>query len=464
MTGTQVDLCRFITTELEKAKDALTAKAEGPGSMTGDEMLDILEIEAYISGVSRRVSQVLQANTGDYKVNRDDEFDRKFWEILKDVRNRVRVLGATPLHAALTKHESKTPQKIEPNPAEQEILDTLNALATSSQQYLVEAKHLRSLEGEGLPFTNLLRQGIIDTETGNYLTAGMDPEKAKRISMLLYGLQREFESQTPDQAVTSLLDLLEEIGEHIDSTKSIRPTLRPHDTTAALRAFAENFEWVTANGTILALADGVPSDIQSTVTSLMEALTRLENGATDTSETTPADDDEPSIEDRTLAAQTAIEKLDGVGLLNIRIFPPGTSVQELREDFEENISDTDSTFVNWERLEGLIELGDILRSSGFQVELLRGLPGSLDSTIPYYVLTVNAGERTIAVAENPVYGNATYLIDEQISLADWQELVALDKKTVRELGGMRFVHRDEHDKNGISQHYGRVFDRLVSLV
>ncbi len=95
---------------------------------------------------------------------------------------------------------------------------------------------------------------------------------------------------------------------------------------------------------------------------------------------------------------------------------------------------------------------------------MRGRPGSLATVLPYMVLTIRDDQRTIAVAENPLFGNATYVIDEGISLASWEEVASLEKREAREMGGIRFVHSDEFTPNGIDRHYQRVLDRLVTLI
>jgi len=95
--------------------------------------------------------------------------------------------------------------------------------------------------------------------------------------------------------------------------------------------------------------------------------------------------------------------------------------------------------IRWEKLEDLIEInhafnGKILRSK------LKKSGESEEYATVYYVSVFEFNGRTFAVAETPETRNATYVIDEAHSAGTWREMLTLDKRQVRELGGKQMIH------------------------
>jgi hypothetical protein len=68
-----------------------------------------------------------------------------------------------------------------------------------------------------------------------------------------------------------------------------------------------------------------------------------------------------------------------------------------------------------------------------------------------------AGE-TVAVAENPVINNATYIIRESLTPGSWKDLLELPKATARQAGAIQVIHRDQ------GNHLKMILNRLQDLL
>lgn len=111
------------------------------------------------------------------------------------------------------------------------------------------------------------------------------------------------------------------------------------------------------------------------------------------------------------------------------------------------------TIVEWERIEDLLLL--CMEEKG---TLYRSRPGSLGSDPPYFVGEFDFNGIKIAVAENPVYGNGTYIVREDMTPGTWQEVFALTRKDARYCGATRLYHTDRRN------HVDRIIDRVTALL
>lgn len=100
----------------------------------------------------------------------------------------------------------------------------------------------------------------------------------------------------------------------------------------------------------------------------------------------------------------------------------------------EHRESADATVV-WERLN---DLSVICREYGGR--LFKSKRGSLGSAPPYFVCTFEYNGNTYAVAESPVYGNATYFISERHAPGTWLEVLTLSRRDARDVGAVRIRH------------------------
>lgn len=135
------------------------------------------------------------------------------------------------------------------------------------------------------------------------------------------------------------------------------------------------------------------------------------------------------------------------------ILPPGATREDLERAVEQlGLGEAEQRTIDWDRLHDLV----ILRDS-YQGTLYRSKPGSLGNAPPYYVLEIDFGGRRIAVAETPVKGNATYMVDEKAVGDSWLEALSMAKREARTLGAQRIIH-----KNG--SHLGKIEDAIINAL
>jgi hypothetical protein len=98
--------------------------------------------------------------------------------------------------------------------------------------------------------------------------------------------------------------------------------------------------------------------------------------------------------------------------------------------------------LDWDMIENLLFLRD---TYGGKVGLTK--PGNLGTTqedVPYFLAILPIGGEEIAVAEHPVYGNATYLIKDSGKQKEYKilDIIAESRAFARVLGARQMIHPD----------------------
>lgn len=128
------------------------------------------------------------------------------------------------------------------------------------------------------------------------------------------------------------------------------------------------------------------------------------------------------------------EQLDWV------VLPP-MPFSELRGFVASLYSEEQLSFVDWSRLENLTTIQEATGG-----KLHRSKHGALGTTTPYFVLTFeltnssDGNSMTFAVAENPLYANATYIVREDLADGSWQKVLNEYKRNARVLGAHQIIH------------------------
>lgn len=135
------------------------------------------------------------------------------------------------------------------------------------------------------------------------------------------------------------------------------------------------------------------------------------------------------------------------------ILPPGSKKEDLERELE-RIGTQKNTVsqIEWKRLRDLVDI-----CSQFEGTLFRSKDRALGNSPPYFVAVIDFGGEIFAVAESPVFGNATYVVPEKQSAGTWLEVLELSKLEARDVG----AHRVIHSKKGT--HTDKIYDKILAL-
>jgi hypothetical protein len=124
--------------------------------------------------------------------------------------------------------------------------------------------------------------------------------------------------------------------------------------------------------------------------------------------------------------------------INIEAFPPDTAENDIVIDVTREVSRSRNEYVDWRRIEELVQLyRKYSELPGIDAKLLKSKNVKW-SPVPYYLVELQHKDRPspIVIAESPVYGNATYTVDDP----DWPFIVQQSKQQAREYGAKAMVH------------------------
>lgn len=134
----------------------------------------------------------------------------------------------------------------------------------------------------------------------------------------------------------------------------------------------------------------------------------------------------------------AIEVMQIAERLDEIILPPDATMEQIeRELVRIKAENPTVTTLEWQRLRDLAQI-----SERFGGVLYRSKPRSLGETEPYYVAAFEIDNSRYAVAESPVFGNATYVVGEDHVPGTWLEVLELSKRYARSVGAVRIIHSD----------------------
>ncbi len=164
---------------------------------------------------------------------------------------------------------------------------------------------------------------------------------------------------------------------------------------------------------------------------------------------------EEVVDIKPLESQNALDEI--ARQLDEVILPPRATKEDVKRVVEESgLSGEATSGIDWDRLFTLVRLREL--NGGV---MYRSKTGDLGNAPPYFVVAIQAGGNTYAVAESPVEGNATYIVSEKLCPGTWLEVLALSKEEARAVGAQRVIHRGE--KSG-DYHLYKVQSKLFDLM
>lgn len=137
------------------------------------------------------------------------------------------------------------------------------------------------------------------------------------------------------------------------------------------------------------------------------------------------------------------------------VFPNG-SLDEIRQSIGEHYPHKYVSTIDWRRITDLVTI-----SEAFDGTMYRSKDRTLGNTMPYFVVECEIEGKRFAIAENPQYGNATYIVREDIAAGDWQEILELKRQEASILGAHQVIHPKS---DAADQHLTRIYNKLQDLL
>lgn len=149
-----------------------------------------------------------------------------------------------------------------------------------------------------------------------------------------------------------------------------------------------------------------------------------------------------------------VEQLDEV------ILPEGSTLESLNQQLEKLDIDNSVKKVEWQKLEDLIMINSEFNGKIYRSKIKSHGQSDEYATV-YYVSVIEVYGRRFAIAETPESRNATYIVDEFKSPGTWIEMLQLDKRQLREVGGKQMIHTSiaPYGKG----HQEKVIDHILEL-
>lgn len=129
---------------------------------------------------------------------------------------------------------------------------------------------------------------------------------------------------------------------------------------------------------------------------------------------------------------------------------------KIADDVEKEISNSHGGgyVVEQERIDNFIDLYERMKSQfGDMVTMYRTQHSSWHP-LPYYVIELG---NDVAIAESPIYGNASYIIPS----IEWKEIIEFSRRDAKQLGALAVVHPNEDAKVGSDYHVRKLYDLVV---
>ncbi len=159
--------------------------------------------------------------------------------------------------------------------------------------------------------------------------------------------------------------------------------------------------------------------------------------------------------------RTIVDQLDEV------VLPPEMTQETLVAQLKE-LGEEHADRINWRKFEDLILLHKDFGGKLYRSRLKSAGSESKETDEEkeygevYYTLVFNLYGREFAVAESPMTGNATYVVDVENAPGTWLEMLVMNKRDLRELGGKRIIHSSAAPYG--EQHRDKVIDYIVSTL
>jgi hypothetical protein len=145
---------------------------------------------------------------------------------------------------------------------------------------------------------------------------------------------------------------------------------------------------------------------------------------------------------------------DVAGQLDWEVFPTDITLRGIIEISGRSYHSTELRKIEWGRIADLLKL-----VHHYDGSLHRSKPQSLGIREPYFVAEVSINGKQFAIAENPQYGNATYVLraDRAYDHMSWKQIFEQSRRIAREIGGAeRIIHSKQRS------HLARIMDNVQS--
>ena len=396
----------------------------------------------------------------DYKVRLNEVF-KDFSEQYRQLQKPVSIFGqplraAKPADEAVGEAISQVAETVPPEPdvtmptpeiagdvgsLTETYLELVHDLAALHSQYsILPKKELKATYGELWKMLS----GISATSRKLSVT-GIPKEQAAQQIGILFVLNKQLESysvtaETDAELESSILEQLTELYQRSSGSKHPLP---PHE-----RGFiAQNYSAITSNW------EEYKYLLTQTGNGFTNHEIKLLDGWFNKAENTEPEPSEALIIDLGRASLSPFSgMLEQVAeQLTWEVLPSGDEA-EIKQNISSAYSAEHVDKINWQRIQDLVQLRDT-----FDGNMYRSKTGSLGMRPPYFIVEMNLGGFTFAVAENALEGNATYLLREDLTAGTWQEVLELDKRTARSVGAERIIHRNESD------HLTKILNALQDL-
>lgn len=352
-----------------------------------------------------------------------------------DLRLYFEEWQAKPFHLALTEAESEAKRQ-----ANREAIQTIDtAIGEIETKFEVTGKKLRELPG-GLA----LRKNIMDIVDNGSERAAFTEHEAQLLTGLVL-------TMNTDEAFEALRQALDQTGQLYREKRSLGGKQMP-----ALFSAVNNVRELYEAGVLERLAH--KSKETKNLELIGQWLERL-----DGIETKPRRLKHEPLEPKELSTNVPVNLRDALQhtevYLPIKPFPPGeVTVGDIKKDFKEALERNGGSYVvEWERVEQFIGLHDRLVEEGYAVSFYRTKHSNWHP-LPYYAIEVQQPYAPpIAIVESPIYGNATYFIED----VEWQTIIQFTRIEARkEFGAIGMKHPTENENLPSDYHIERVRKKI----
>ncbi|HMS50209.1 MAG TPA: hypothetical protein PKA02_02085 [Candidatus Saccharibacteria bacterium] len=338
------------------------------------------------------------------------------------------------------------------------VTETLSELGALRSKYSLSRANFRAHADPNLDHTRNLVNGFTGILMGRQLANPVSKEFARDFLSTMYTIADDLNHRDAREVFDELLLDVEREDWLTERLGGFGEGALLADNGSSLR---ERLGWYVANE--LQLSGTMLRVLPEYVSRVLSAFDEYWNSLDPDYEPPTANNGSTSL----VNYERAQEILGSLIELDFRLFPPDTSFDILKEELIEHVGKGTKRAerIQWQKLENLVLLYDYYgEMEGVTVNLFRALPGSLKQSFPYYVLELaikqpNGTTRRVAIGENPIRDNATYVMNEDDQ--NWQTVFGYTKPEARQKGASRIWH--SRDPKLREQHFAKIIDHVAQF-
>lgn len=438
---TQIDLYEQRVREGLSRKKEFTSVLLAAESETQEQLLERLALEARVDAA---IGALLDAKPPRAKISSANGLEQS-----DIITARRRVLHEYIGMVAASEQEA-TRNEV--------VTETLSELGALRSKYSLSRANFRAHADPNLDHTRNLVNGFTGILMGRQLTNPVSKEFARDFLSTMYTIADDLDHRDAREVFDELLLDIEREDGLTERLGGFGEGALLADSGSSLR---ERLSWYVANE--LQLSGTMLRALPEYVSRVLSAFDEYWNSMDPDYETPIANNGSTPL----VNYERAQEILGSLIELDFRLFPPDTSFEVLKEELIDHVGrgTKRAERIQWQKLENLVLLYDYYgEMEGVTVNLYRALPGSLKQSFPYYVLELaikqaNGATRRVAIGENPVRDNATYVMREDDQ--NWQTVFGFTKPEARQKGASRIWH--SRDPKLREQHFTKIIDHVAQL-